>query len=37
MQLLEGDEKKTNWLPIVIIGGVLAIGGMVAYITLKKK
>lgn len=37
MQLLEGDEKKTNWLPIVIIGGVLVIGGMVAYITLKKK
>lgn len=37
MQLLEGEEKKTNWLPIVIIGGVLVIGGMVAYITLKKK
>lgn len=31
------DEKKTNWLPIVIIGGVLLIGGAIAIITLRKK
>jgi hypothetical protein len=37
MQLLQGDDKKTNWLPIVIISGVLLIGGIVAYVSLKKK
>ena len=37
MQLLQGDEKKTNWLPIVIIGGVLLIGGIVAFISLRGK
>jgi len=35
--LLEDKNKKTNYLPIVIIGGVLLIGGIVAYISLKKK
>ena len=35
--LLADDDKKTNWLPIVIIGGVLVLGGIVAVITLKSK
>lgn len=35
--LLEDKNKKTNYLPIVIIGGVLLIGGIVAYISLKNK
>jgi hypothetical protein len=30
-------EKKTQWLPIVIIGGVLIIGGIVAFMTLRQK
>ena len=34
--LLEDKPKKTNYLPIVIIGGVLLIGGIVAYVSLKK-
>jgi len=33
--LLQDDDKKTNWLPIVIIGGVLLIGGAIAFITLR--
>jgi hypothetical protein len=37
MSLLSDDSKKTNWLPIVLIGGVLLIGGAVAYISLKEK
>jgi hypothetical protein len=37
MQLLQGDTNKTNWLPIVIISGVLLIGGVVAYVSLRKK
>lgn len=37
MQLLQGDTKKTNWLPVVIISGVLLIGGVVAYVSLRKK
>lgn len=36
-QLLQDEKKKTNWLPIVIIGGVLTIGGIIAIITLRKK
>jgi fructose-1,6-bisphosphatase/sedoheptulose 1,7-bisphosphatase-like protein len=35
--LLGGDDKKTNWLPIVLIGGILLIGGAVAYVSLKNK
>jgi hypothetical protein len=38
MSLLSDDgSKKTNWLPIVLIGGILLIGGAVAYISLKSK
>lgn len=29
--------KKTNWLPIIIVGGVLIIGGIVAFSVLRKK
>jgi hypothetical protein len=35
--LLEEKPKKTNYLPIIIITGVLLIGGIVAYISLKEK
>jgi len=35
--LLQDQEKKTNWLPIVIIGGVLLIGGAIAFVTLRGK
>lgn len=31
-----GEKQKTNWMPIIVVGGVLLIGGIVAYITLKK-
>jgi hypothetical protein len=34
--LLEDKPKKTNYLPIIIIGSVLLIGGIVAYVSLKK-
>jgi len=37
MSLLGGDDKKINWLPIVLIGGILLIGGAVAYVSLKNK
>ena len=37
MSLLAEDDKKTNWLPIVLIGGILLIGGAVAYVSLKSK
>ena len=38
MSLLSDDgSKKTNWLPIVLIGGILLIGGAVAYVSLKSK
>ena len=37
MSLLAEDDKKTNWLPIVLIGGILLIGGAVAYVSLKNK
>ena len=33
-----GDsQQKKNWVPIVIISAVLIIGGVVAYVSLKKK
>lgn len=32
-----GEEKKTNWMPIIIIGGVLLVGGLVAWRVLAKK
>lgn len=35
--VLEDKPKKTNYLPIVIITGVLLIGGIVAYVSLKEK
>lgn len=35
--VLEDKPKKTNYLPIIIIGGVLLIGGIVAYVSLKEK
>lgn len=37
LSLLGEDNKKTNWLPIVLIGGILLIGGAVAYVSLKNK
>jgi hypothetical protein len=35
--VLSDEPKKTNYLPIIIIGGVLLIGGIVAYVSLKQK
>ena len=35
--LLEDKPKKTNYLPIIIISGVLLVGGIVAYVSLKQK
>lgn len=35
--VLADEPKKTNYLPIIIIGGVLLIGGIVAYVSLKQK
>jgi hypothetical protein len=32
-----GERKKRNWTPVIIIGGVLVVGGIVAYLTLRKK
>lgn len=31
-----GEGKKTNWMPVILIGGVLLIGGIIAYVSLKK-
>jgi hypothetical protein len=36
-EVLADKPKKTNYLPIIIIGGVLLIGGIVAYVSLKQK
>lgn len=36
-KLLAGRSGKTNWMPIVIVGGVLLLGGIVVYFTLKGK
>jgi len=33
--LLGGKKKKTNYLPIYILGGVLIVGGVVTYYALK--
>ena len=30
-KIFGANEKKTNWLPIVAIAGVLLIGGVVVY------
>jgi hypothetical protein len=35
--ILEDKPKKTNYLPIIIISGVLLVGGIVAYVSLKQK
>lgn len=35
--ILEEKPKKTNYLPIILISGVLLIGGIIAYISLKEK
>jgi hypothetical protein len=35
--ILEDKPKKTNYLPIIIISGVLLVGGIVAYVSLKEK
>lgn len=34
--MLDDSNKKRNYLPIVIISGVLLIGGLVAYVSLRK-
>jgi hypothetical protein len=34
---LLGNEEKTNWTPIVVVGGVLLLGGVVAFLTLRNK
>jgi hypothetical protein len=34
-KLLQGE--KTNWMPIIIVGSVLLIGGIVVFMTLRKK
>lgn len=36
-KLLAGKGGKTNWMPIVVVGGVLLLGGIVVYFTLKGK
>ena len=35
--MLADSKPKRNYLPIVLISGVLLIGGIVAYVSLKKK
>lgn len=35
--MLDDSNKKRNYLPIIIISSVLLIGGIVAYVSLKKK
>jgi len=37
LQLLADEKKKTNWLPVIIISGVLLIGGVVAFVSLRNK
>lgn len=36
-KLLTDNDKKTNWAPIIIIGGVLVAGTIVAIVALRKK
>ena len=36
-KLLGGAGGKTNWMPIVVVGGVLIIGAIVVFATLKNK
>lgn len=36
-KLLGGAGGKTNWMPIVVVGGVLLIGAIVVLVVLKKK
>jgi hypothetical protein len=35
-KLLTPKEKKNQWIPIAVTGGVLLVGGIVAFIMLKK-
>lgn len=35
-KLLNGGEEK-NWMPIIVVSGILLIGGIVAYFALRKK
>ena len=37
LAILSDSTQKTNWMPIIIISGVLLIGGIVAYTSLKEK
>jgi len=30
------EKKKTNWIPIAIVGGVIVVGGLVTYLALRK-
>lgn len=34
---LLGGDKKTNWMPIIIVGGVFLVGAIVLMTTLKRK
>lgn len=34
---LFGSDNKTNWLPIVAVTGILVIGGIVMYLSLKSR
>ena len=34
---LLGDEEKTNWMPIIVVGGVLLLGGGVTFLMLRNK
>lgn len=37
LAILQGDEKKTNYVPIIIISSILIVGGIIAFVALKKK
>jgi len=36
-KLLGNNDTKTNWMPIIVIGGVLLLGSVVVFMTLKAK
>lgn len=36
-QKLLGGDKKTNWMPIIVVGGVFLVGAIILITTLKRK